>query len=48
MEKEKLSNLNSMLENYFNDNRSALKKNLSVLEGHLGKDIMESLKSFFP
>lgn len=47
MQKENLVHLNRMLENYFEDNRKALKKAASTIETHLGSALTEDLPFLF-
>ncbi|MES2527177.1 MAG: polyprenyl synthetase family protein [Bdellovibrionota bacterium] len=46
MEKEKLTHLNVMLQNYFEDNRKALREKSTTLAQHLQSDVMNDLKGF--
>ncbi len=46
MEKENLSHLNLMLNNYFNDNRKSLSEKSDILSRHLHSDVMKDLKGF--
>lgn len=46
MEKEKLSHLNIMLNNYFEDNRKSLSTKSDILARHLHADVMKDLKGF--
>lgn len=46
MEKEKLTHLNQMLENYFEDNRRNLRKSSATIEKHLSSNLTQDLKGF--